>query len=167
MRKGTLRVSDVIICGQYYGRVRALINEEGKRLKEAAPSVAVKVLGLNGVPEAGLEFSVVEDEKAARELAEQRAQEAKALGQEAAAPRSRWKIFSTSLLPALTRCSRSSSKPIRKARLKPLSKRSKKIESDKVSLEIIHSAVGTITESDVALASASQRDHPRVPHAHR
>ena len=62
--------------------MRALISEEGKRLKEAAPSVAVRVLGLNGVPEAGLEFSVVEDEKAARELAEQRAQEAKALGQE-------------------------------------------------------------------------------------
>ena len=47
-----------IICGQYWGKVRALINEEGKRLKEAGPSVAVKVLGLNGVPEAGLEFSV-------------------------------------------------------------------------------------------------------------
>src|SRR2546421_5107277 len=72
VRKGTLRVGDVIICGQYYGRVRALISEEGKRLKEAAPSVAVKVLGLNGVPEAGLEFSVVEDEKAARSLGEER-----------------------------------------------------------------------------------------------
>ena len=81
VRKGTLRVSDVIICGTYYGRVRALISEEGKRLKEAAPSVAVRVLGLNGVPEAGLEFSVVEDEKSARDLAGQRAQEAKALGQ--------------------------------------------------------------------------------------
>ena len=84
VRKGTLRVGDIIICGQYYGRVRALINEEGKRLKEAGPSVAVKVLGLNGVPEAGLEFSAVEDEKAARDLAERtRALEAKALGQEA------------------------------------------------------------------------------------
>src|SRR5512146_1199109 len=77
VRKGTLRVSDVMICGPFYGRVRALINEENKRLKEAGPSVAVKVLGLNGVPEAGLEFSVVEDERAARDLAEQRAQEAK------------------------------------------------------------------------------------------
>src|SRR2546425_1233194 len=84
VRKGTLRVRDVIICGQYYGRVRALISEEGKRLKEAGPSVAVKVLGLNGVPEAGLEFSVVADEKAARELAEERGQEAKALGLEPA-----------------------------------------------------------------------------------
>ncbi|HEU5396115.1 MAG TPA: translation initiation factor IF-2, partial [Verrucomicrobiae bacterium] len=84
VRKGTLRVGDVILCGQFYGRVRALINEEAKRLKEAGPSVAVKVLGLNGVPEAGLEFSVVEDEKAARDLAEQRTLEAKALGLEAA-----------------------------------------------------------------------------------
>src|SRR5437879_12221461 len=82
VRKGTLRVADVMICGQYYGRVRALINEEGKRLKEAGPSVAVKVLGLNGVQEAGLEFSVVADEKAARELAEQRGMEAKAQGLE-------------------------------------------------------------------------------------
>src|SRR4030095_11118476 len=68
VRKGTLRGSDVLICGHCYGRVRTLINEEGKRLKEAAPSVAVKVLGLNGVPEAGLEFSVVEDERSARDL---------------------------------------------------------------------------------------------------
>src|SRR5437762_13091520 len=83
VRKGTLHVGDMVICGQYWGKVRALINEEGKRLKEAGPSVAVKVLGLNGVPDAGLEFSVVEDEKAARSLAEQRAMEAKALGQEA------------------------------------------------------------------------------------
>src|SRR5205807_4253945 len=69
VRKGTLRVGDVVICGQYWGKVRALISEEGKRLKDAGPSVAVKVLGLNGIPEAGLEFSVVEDEKDARAMA--------------------------------------------------------------------------------------------------
>src|SRR5207248_10608413 len=63
VRKGTLRVGDIVISGQYSGKVRALISEEGKRLKVAGPSVAVKVLGLNGVPEAGLEFSVVENEK--------------------------------------------------------------------------------------------------------
>src|SRR5213595_1643928 len=79
VRKGTLHVGEVVICGQYWGKVRALINEEGQRLKEAGPSVAVKLLGLNGVPEAGIEFSAVEDEKNARMLAEQRAQEAKDL----------------------------------------------------------------------------------------
>jgi translation initiation factor IF-2 len=154
VRKGTLRVGDVIICGQFYGRVRALINEEGKRLKEAAPSVAVKVLGLNGVPEAGLEFSVVEDEKAARELGEQRALEAKAIGQEARA-----KVTLENLFDKLASSTSKLLKVVVKAdtqgSVEAIVDALKKIESDKVSLEVIHSAVGTITESDVALASAS------------
>jgi translation initiation factor IF-2 len=155
VRKGTLHVGDVIICGQYYGRVRALINEEAKRLKDAAPSVAVKVLGLNGVPEAGLEFSVVEDEKAARGLAEQRAQEAKILGQEA----SRSKVTLENLFAQLDATSSKVLKVVVKAdtqgSVEAIVEALRKIESEKVSLEIIHSAVGTITESDVALASAS------------
>jgi translation initiation factor IF-2 len=155
VRKGTLRVSDVIICGQYYGRVRALISEEGKRLKEAAPSVAVKVLGLNGVPEAGLEFSVVEDERAARDLAEQRGMEAKALGQEA----TRAKVTLENLFDQLASNTSKVLKVVVKAdtqgSVEAIVDALKKIESEKVSLEVIHSAVGTITESDVALASAS------------
>ena len=155
VRKGTLRVGQVIICGQYYGRVRALINEEGKRLKEAGPSVAVRVLGLNGVPEAGLEFSVVEDEKAARELAEQRAMEAKALGQES----NRAKVTLETLFDQLASSSMKVLKVVVKAdtqgSVEAIVEALKKIESEKVALEIIHSAVGTITESDVALASAS------------
>ncbi|HTL15813.1 MAG TPA: translation initiation factor IF-2, partial [Patescibacteria group bacterium] len=156
VRKGTLHISDIIICGPYYGRVRALINEEGKRLKEAGPSVAVRVLGLNGVPEAGLEFSVVEDEKAARELAEQRAQEAKALGQE----QPRAKVTLENLFAQLESTTSKALKVVVKAdaqgSVEAIVEALKKIESDKVSLEIIHSAVGTITESDVALASASR-----------
>jgi translation initiation factor IF-2 len=155
VRKGTLRVGDIIICGKYYGRVRALINEEGKRLKEAAPSVAVKVLGMNGVPEAGLEFSVVEDERAARDLAEKRGQEAKALGQEAA----RSKVTLENLFDQLASNAGKVLKLVVKAdaqgSVEAIVDALKKIESEKVSLEVIHSAVGTITESDVALASAS------------
>src|SRR5512143_3323115 len=155
MIKGTLRVGDVMICGQYYGRVRALISEEGKRQKEAGPSVAVKVLGLNGVPDAGLEFSVVEDEKAARELAEQRAQEAKALGQE----QPRAKVTLENLFAQLESTSSKVLKVVVKAdaqgSVEAIVDALKKIDSDKVSLEVIHSDVGTITESDVALASAS------------
>ena len=154
VRKGTLRVSDVIICGQFYGRVRALINEENKRLKEAAPSVAVKVLGLNGVPEAGLEFSVVEDEKAARDLAEQRAMEARAQGQEA-----RVKVTLENLFDRLASTEAKVLQVVVKAdtqgSVEAIVDALKKVESDKVSLEVVHSAVGTITESDVALASAS------------
>jgi translation initiation factor IF-2 len=155
VRKGTLRVGDIMICGQFYGRVRALINEEARRLKEASPSVAVKVLGLNGVPEAGLEFSVVEDEKAARQLSEEREQEIRLQGQEAA----RGKVTLENLFATLESQQSKSLKAVVKAdtqgSVEAIADALKKIESDKVSLELIHSAVGTITESDVALASAS------------
>jgi len=154
VRKGTLRVGDIILCGEFYGRVRALINEEGNRLKEAGPSVAVKVLGLNGVPEAGLEFSVVEDEKAARELAEQRAQETKTQDLE-----TRSKVTLENLFASLAAAQSKVLKVVVKAdtqgSVEAIVEALKKIESDKVSLEILHSDVGTITENDVALASAS------------
>src|SRR6185436_16623585 len=120
-----------MICGEHYGRVRALINEDGQRLKEAGPSVAVKVLGLNGVPEAGTEFSILENDRAARELAEARAEEAKAI----AAQEQRAKITLENLFETLAE---STAKVL------------------KIAVEIIHSAVGTITESDVLLASASK-----------
>ena len=155
VRKGTLKVGQVILCGEHYGRVRALINEEGKRLKEAGPSVAVKVLGLNGVPEAGLEFSIVEDEKAARDLTEQRVHEARMLGQEAA----RSKVTLENLFATLQGQQGKTLKVVVKAdtqgSVEAIVEALKKIEADKVSLDIIHSAVGTITESDVSLASAS------------
>ncbi len=126
VRKGTLRVGDVVICGPYWGKVRALISEEGTRQKEAGPSVAVKILGLNGVPEAGLEFSVLEDEKAARDLAEQRAEEAHAASPPKPAPKSPWKISSPRWTPRRPKCSKSWSRPTPKAPSKRLSRRSRK-----------------------------------------
>ncbi len=153
VRKGTLRVGDIILCGEYYGRVRALINEEGQRLKEAGPSVAVKVLGLNGVPDAGLEFSVVEDEKAARDEAAQREFEARLQGQEDR------KVTLENLFATLQAAQSKALKTVVKAdtqgSVEAIVEALKKIESDKVTLEVIHSDVGAITENDVALASAS------------
>ncbi|HXE42990.1 MAG TPA: translation initiation factor IF-2, partial [Candidatus Baltobacteraceae bacterium] len=153
VRKGTLHVGDIVLCGEFYGRVRALINEEGQRLKEAAPSVAVKVLGLNGVPDAGLEFSVVEDEKAARELAEQRFLQARAEGQEAK------KVTLENLFATLAAEQAKTLKAVVKAdtqgSVEAIVEALNKIEAGKVSFEIIHSDVGAITENDVALASAS------------
>ena len=155
VRKGTLRVSDVIICGQFYGRVRALINEEGKRQKEAGPSVAVKVLGLNGVPEAGLEFSVVEDERdSARPGRATRAGNSRRRAQEAASKVTLENLFNT-LESQQSKALKLVVKADTQGSVEAIVEALKKIESDKVSLEIIHSAVGTITESDVALASAS------------
>ena len=154
VRKGTLRLGNVIICGEHYGKVKALINEEGKRLKEAGPSVAVKVLGLNGVPQAGQEFTIVEDDKSARELAGQRGEEVRLRGQE-----SRAKVTLETLFDTLAATDAKILKLVVKGdtqgSVEAIVDALKKIESDKVSLDPIHSEVGTITENDVALASAS------------
>jgi translation initiation factor IF-2 len=148
-----LHLGDIVICGEFYGRVRALINEEGQRLKEAGPSVAMRVLGLNGVPDAGMEFSVVEDEKAARELAEQRFLEARSAGQE------NKKVTLENLFATLAASQSKVLKVVVKAdtqgSVEAIVEALKKIEAEKVSLEVMHSDVGAISENDVALASAS------------
>lgn len=155
VRKGTLHLGDVVICGEYYGKVRALINEEGQRLKEAGPSVAVSVLGLNGVPEAGWEFSSVDDEKAARALAEERAFAAKTQDLENRSKVTLENLFA-SLEAAQSKVLRVVVKADTQGSVEAIVEALKKIESEKVSLEILHSDVGTITENDVALASASK-----------
>ena len=156
VRKGTLRLKDIILCGQYYGRVRALINEEGKRLKEAVPSVAVRVLGLNGVPDAGIEFSVVEDEKNARDEAERREHQIRKDGQEAAGPKVRLENLFDKLDEQSAKVLRVVVKADTQGSVEAIVDALNKIEADKVSLEVIHDAVGTITESDVLLSSASK-----------
>jgi translation initiation factor IF-2 len=155
VRKGTLRVGEIIICGHYWGKVRALINGEGKRLKEAGPSVAVKVLGLNGIPEAGLEFSVVENEKSVRALAEQREEDTRALAKEKRAKVTLETLFDT-LAADAAKVLRVVVKGDTQGSVEAIVEALKKIESALVSLDVIHSAVGTITESDVLLASASK-----------
>jgi translation initiation factor IF-2 len=155
VRKGTLHLGDVIICGEFHGKVRALINEEGQRLKEAGPSVAVSVLGLNGVPEAGWEFSSVDDEKAARALASERALVAKNESLENRSKVTLENLFA-SLEAAQSKVLRVVVKADTQGSVEAIVEALKKIESDKVSLEILHDDVGTITENDVALASASK-----------
>ncbi len=155
VRKGTLHLGDVVICGEFYGKVRALINEEGQRLKVAGPSVAVSVLGLNGVPEAGWEFSSVDDEKAARVLAAERAQEAKSQDLDNRSKVTLENLFA-SLQAAQSKVLRIVIKGDTQGSVEAIVEALKKIDSDKVSLEVLHSDVGTITENDVALASASK-----------
>jgi translation initiation factor IF-2 len=155
VRKGTLRVGDVVICGPWWGKVRALISEEGTRQKEAGPSVAVKILGLNGIPEAGLEFSVLEDEKAARDLADQRTQEARTQSTETRAKVTLENLFAT-LDATQAKALRVVVKADAQGSVEAIVEALKKIEGGEVTLEVIHSAVGTITESDVLLASASE-----------
>ncbi|MCX8156114.1 MAG: translation initiation factor IF-2 [Verrucomicrobiae bacterium] len=155
VRKGTLKVGQVILCGQYYGKVRALINEDGQRLKEAGPSYAVKVLGLNGIPEAGLAFQVVKDEKEAREAAEKVAMEHRARAQEV-----RQVMTLENLMDKLKATNEKVLRVVVKAdtqgSVEAIVEALKRIESTKVSLEIVHSAVGTISENDVVLAAAAK-----------
>lgn len=155
VRNGTLHIGDILLCGEHYGRVRALINEDHKRLKEAGPSVAVKVLGLNGVPEAGVPFNVLETEKEAREITAERVEAAQSQVQETRPSRTL-----EGLLEQLSQESAKVLKVIVKAdtqgSVEAIVDALKKVESDKVSLEVIHHAVGTIKESDVVLASASK-----------
>ncbi len=156
VRKGTLKVGDVILCGENYGKVRALINEDEKRMQAAGPSHAVKVLGLNGVPDAGAEFVVLENEKQAREEAGKRIQATR----DEAAQESRPKISLENLFSTLAESSAKVLKVVVKAdtqgSVEAIVDALNKIESDKVSLEILHYAVGTVTESDVLLCSASK-----------
>ena len=156
VRKGTLRVSDVMVCGPFWGKVRALIDADDKRLKEVGPSVAVKILGLNGVPEAGLQFTVVENEKIAREMAEEKSEAAR---REQEAER-RPKVTLENLFDTLATDTNKALKVVIKAdtqgSVEAIVEALKKIESTKVAMEVVHSAVGTITESDVLLASASK-----------
>jgi len=155
VRKGTLRVGDILICGQFWGKVRALINEEGQRLKEAGPSVAVKVLGMNGVPEAGLEFSVVESDKDARALAEERTEQARNQDKERRPMVTLENLFET-LASESSKILSVVIKADAQGSVEAIVDALKKVDSTKVALEIIHSAVGSITESDVLLASASK-----------
>ncbi len=153
VRKGTLRLGDSVICGQCHGKVRALINEEGERLKEAGPSVAVKLLGLDGVPDAGDEFAVVEGDKVARAMASERI-DAKRAAPKAAQPavnlQDFFKKFDTSMktLKVVVKADTQGS-------VEAIVEAIKKIESEKVTLEIVHSAVGTITENDINVVAGS------------
>jgi len=156
IKRGTLRVGDFIVCGQYYGKVKALINDKNERLKEAKPSYAVKVLGLNGVPEAGISFEVVDSIDKAREIAEKQIESAKQNGQTLPIK----KITLESLLQSIETSKAKILKVVVKADMQgsveAITKALKDIKSDKVSLEIIHSGVGAVSESDVMLASASK-----------
>ncbi|MDP6795200.1 MAG: translation initiation factor IF-2 [Verrucomicrobiota bacterium] len=154
VRKGTLKVGDVMICDSYFGKVRALVNHEGKRIKQAGPSSAVKVLGLNGVPGAGAEFNILPSEKEARTLCEERETKER---EEAVSNRRKM------TLESLFSQTKSDENKILKLIVKADTQGSveaivdsiNKIESDKVQVEVIHSGVGSISESDATLASAS------------
>ena len=155
VQKGTLRQGDIFVVGEQYGKVRALINDRGERVKEAGPSVPVEVLGLNGTPEAGDVLNVVDTEGQAREIAEYRANAAKEKRAAAGAGTSLEQLLAKAKedenvkeLPIVVKADvQGSAEAIIQAM--------EKIGNDEVRVRVLHSGVGAITESDIGLAEAS------------
>jgi len=152
---GTLRVGDAILIGEHFGKVRALIDDHGRRVKEAPPSMPVKCTGLSGVPEAGSEFRVMLDEKRARTLAEQTAQEKKAetLATSKAATLD-------ALMSAMAREGQRELNVIVKSdtqgSLEAIVQALNEIKSEKVGLNVIGAGTGNVSMTDVKSAAAGK-----------
>ncbi len=153
VQNGTLKAGDIVIAGTSVGRVRAMTNDKGQQLETAGPSVPVEIIGLSEVPLAGDEFNAVEDERMARELAEQRKERAKEEMFKLNAKVSLDDLFAqisegVKELNVIVKADVGGSAEAVKASLE-------KISTEEVRVKVIHSAVGGITESDVMFAAAS------------
>jgi translation initiation factor IF-2 len=155
IQNGTLRQGDIFVVGEQYGKVRALINDKGERVKEAGPAVPVEVLGLNGTPEAGDVLNVVATDAQAREIAQYREKAAKEKRAAAGAATTLEQLMANakadenvSELPILVKADvQGSAEAIVQAM--------EKIGNDEVRVRVLHSGVGAITETDIGLAEAS------------
>ena len=155
VQNGTLREGDSLVIDDIYGRVRAMFNEKGEKLKEAPPSTPVVVLGLSGVPRAGDIFEVVEDEKTARAIAAQRAEE-----KERGAARPGRAL---SLEEIYARMEAGQVKELRlilktdvQGAIEPVVSSLEKLSHDELKVKFIHVGTGNISESDIMLAVASK-----------
>jgi len=154
VQAGTLRVGDIMVAGSNYGRVKAMFDDTGKKVKEAGPSTPVQVLGLDGAPQAGEKFQVMESDREAREVANKRSQ---ILREQSIRTKKhitldeigrRLAIGSFKQLNVIIKGDVDGS-------IEALSDSLLKLSTPKVAVSIIHKAVGQISESDVLLASAS------------
>lgn len=152
VQRGTLRVGDVFVAGPSSGKVRAMIDDKGRQVKEAGPSVPVEVLGLSAVPSAGDPFTVVENEGRAREVAAYR-QGVLDRKRTTAAPVSLENIFASQKtthkeFPLVVKADVHGS-------VEAIVHALNRLSTDEIKVRVLHSGVGAITESDVTLASAS------------
>jgi translation initiation factor IF-2 len=154
VQEGTLRPGDPFVCGPHSGRVRAMIDDKGCKVKSAAPSTPVEILGLAAVPEAGSSFVVVADDATARQVAEHRS----AKHREATLS----KTSKVSLEDLYRQVQAGDTKELRvvikadvQGSVEALSDALGRLSSEEVRLNVLHASVGGITESDVMLASAS------------
>lgn len=154
VQNGTLNAGDIIIAGTAVGRVRTMRNDKGEEIKSAGPSTPVEITGLGEVPDAGEAFNVVADERLARELAEERKQQAKeeVFGQYQ-------KVTLENLFSQITEGERKELPIIVKAdvqgSVEAVKQSLEKISNEEVRVKVIHGAVGAVSEGDVMLAAAS------------
>ncbi len=154
INRGTLHTGDVVVAGASYGKVRALVDPRGNNVKEARPADPVEILGLNSVPTAGDEFRVFDDERDARRLAEERALRARLAKQESRSHMNLDDLFArieegkTTDLNLVVKADVGGS-------IEALRDAFSKMDQSEVKINIIHAAVGGITETDVTLAAAS------------
>jgi len=156
VNNGTLHVGDDFICGMYSGRVRALLDERGRSIKEAGPAIPAQVLGIGGVPMAGDQFVVVEDAIESREIAQRRQR----LDREAKSRRTAKGVvsledFMSQTAPGQKRTLRIVIKADQGGPAEALADALGQLSHEEVSVDVIHRGVGAITESDILLARAS------------
>jgi len=155
VQSGTLRVGDAFVTGVCHGKVRALMNDRGERIDEAGPSIPVEVLGWSGVPEAGDMFSVVADERKAKQLSAMRTDKARQ-----AEASSMGKMSLEDLYEKIKKEEMKDLNVILKAdvqgSIEALGEALARLSNEEINVRILHSGVGGVTESDVMLASASQ-----------
>jgi len=152
VQMGTLKIGDPFICGNYNGKVKSILNDRGKTIKQAGPSTPVKILGFTGLPNAGDEFLVMESERAAKQLSDERVETKRT-----------HKLFVPQRATLETLLESADGKKVLRLVLKADTQGSveaivnalQQIETKKIDLAMIHSAVGPISESDILLASAS------------
>ncbi len=154
VQQGTLRVQDPIVAGNTFGRVRAMTNDLGRRVKEAAPSTPVSITGLNEAPMAGDHFAIYEDEKAARAAGEERAKRALLKQRQTTHRVSLENLFDT-LKDSEVKSVNVIIKADVQGSVEALATSLQKIEVEGAKVTIVHSAVGAINESDITLAEAS------------
>lgn len=154
VQKGTLKAGDPFVAGPYFGRVRALINDKGIKVKEAAPSTPVEVLGLSGVPQAGDSFQVVPNEKSARQIALLRSQKQREEGlgiKTRVTLEDLYKQINEGVVKELNIVIKADVH----GSIQALVDSFQKLETKDIKIKIIHGAAGGITETDVMLAAAS------------
>jgi translation initiation factor IF-2 len=154
VQNGTLHIGDLVVSGQHFGRIKAMVNERNKREEVAPPSTPVLILGLNGAPQAGEKFKVYEDESEAKEIANRRAQILREQGY-----RTKKHITLDEIGRRLALGNFKELNIIIKGdvdgSVEALSDSLQKLSTEEIAVNVVHKAVGQITESDVLLATAS------------